>query len=147
PELSSLTYRRATAMQAEGSRLAARGAWLGARRAFDAAGNLYADAANEARRQAPRAAIATPVRAVEIATAIPRPTAFANPTLPAPTAEAVLAPTKMIPPTALPKSEAPGASADREQITKVVGDYAWAQTTQDEKMFVQVFPGGIDNFR
>jgi eukaryotic-like serine/threonine-protein kinase len=148
PDFASGTYRRAAAMRAEGSRLAARGAWAGALRAFDAAGNLYADAANAARLQALKAATATPVRVAEIPpTAIPRPTA-----VPIPTAaqEAALAPAverkAAIPPTA-PKSEGPGAAADREQITKVVGDYAWAQTTQDEKMFAQVFPNGIDNFK
>src|SRR5262249_53257103 len=129
------------------ARLAARGVWVGARRAFDAAGNLYADAANAARLQALRAATATPVRVAEIPpTAVPRPTAVAIPTV-APPAEAAAVPTPQRPPTALPKSEAPGAAADRELITKVVGDYAWAQTTQDEKMFAQVFPAGIENFK
>jgi hypothetical protein len=145
-------YRRAAAMQAEGSRLAARGAWAGALRAFDAAGNLYADAANAAHLQALKAATATPVRVAEIPpTAIPRPTAVAIPAVAAPpAAEAAVAPTPqrpVIPPAAAPKSDAPGAAEARDQITKVVGDYAWAQTTQDEKMFAQVFPNGIDNFR
>ena len=151
-ELAPEAYQRALERYNAGASQAARGRDDQAKKAFDVASALFGQAVVAARAQAriPATAPPPPVRIAEAPTALPRPTAV--PLLPtaAPPVEAVApapAPAERKVP-APPAAAASAATAEaREQITKVVGDYAWAQTTQDERLFAQVFPGGIENFK
>jgi eukaryotic-like serine/threonine-protein kinase len=158
PALSPATYRRAAALLSEGERLAAQGADGKAKKSFDSAARLFAQAESAARAEmnqgvriaALPTAILRPTAAPEVPTPVVAPPTAIPPPTPRPAVVTRVAPEEReIVPSPAPQVPPGGGSASPEQrreIEQTVRAYENAWATRDRGLFKRAFPSNLQAF-